>query len=110
MKYLTRQEEMILLAVWQLRDNAYLVTIRHLLSRITGKKWSMGAAYVPLNRLFQKGYLQDRIGEPNARRGRNKIKYYRLTAQGIAALEELDAMNRELWQDFPAVAEREESV
>ena len=107
MKFLTRQEEMILLAVWQLGDNAYLVTIRKLLTKVTGRNWSMGAVYVPLNRLFQKGLLGDRIGEPNARRGRNKIKYYRLTSHGINSLQELEEVNRALWLDFSASIEKE---
>ena len=43
MKYLTRQEELILLAVFHLRENAYLVTVRRLLKDQTGHPWSVGA-------------------------------------------------------------------
>ena len=66
MKILSRPEELILLAVMQLRDGAYGVTIRRHLIRETGSDWTIGAVYVPLNRLTEAGYLLTSIGEPTA--------------------------------------------
>lgn len=100
MKTLTRQEALILLAIYQLKENAYLVTIRELLITITGKNLSVGAVYVPLDRLHRLGYLDTRIGEPNARRGRNKIKYYRLNEKSFEALKEIKRVNEALWRGF----------
>ncbi len=102
MKYLTRQEESILLAVFHLRDKAYLVTIRRFLKEQTGRPWSVGAVYVPLERLHKKGYLASYIGGPNASRGRNEIKYYRLTRTGLQALKEIKLVNDALWEKFSA--------
>ena len=100
MKFLTRQEELILLSIFHLKDNAYLVTIREHLIKNTGKKWSIGAVYVPLNRLHKLGYLDTKIGEPNAKRGRNAIKYYRLTKASFEALEEIKEVNTNIWFGF----------
>ncbi|MBN1273574.1 MAG: helix-turn-helix transcriptional regulator [Candidatus Aminicenantes bacterium] len=100
MKYLTRQEELILLTVFQLKNNAYLVTIRNHLKQNTKKSWSVGAVYVPLDRLKQRGYLKTRIGEPAAKRGRNAVKYYHLTQDGIKALAEIKKVNDLLWAGF----------
>lgn len=100
MKTLTRQEALILLAIYQLKENAYLVTIREYLMKITGKNLSIGAVYVPLDRLHRLGYLDTRIGEPNARRGRNQIKYYRLNKKSFEALEEIKRVNEAMWRDF----------
>jgi PadR family transcriptional regulator PadR len=100
MKYLTRQEESILLAVFHLRDNAYLVTIRRFLREQTGSPWSVGAVYVPLERLRKKGYLASYVGGSNARRGRNEIKYYKLTRSGLGALNEIKQINDALWAQF----------
>ena len=100
MKYLTRQEESILLAVFHLRDNAYLVTIRRFLKEQTGGPWSVGAVYVPLERLRKKGYLASYIGGSSARRGRNEIKYYKLTRSGLQALKEIKQINDALWAQF----------
>lgn len=100
MKYLTRQEEMILLAIMQLKDNAYLVTIRDHLIKNTGKNWTLGAIYVPLDRMTKMGYLDTRIGGPNAKRGRNEIKYYRLSKRSVEALNEIKDVNDALWEGF----------
>ena len=56
-KFITRPEELIMLAVWHLEENAYLVTIREFLTETTGKEWSVGAIYVPLDRLSRLGYV-----------------------------------------------------
>ena len=51
-------EEFILLAVWRLQDDAYSIPIRKQISQITGRNWSLGAVYMPLERLFKKGFLE----------------------------------------------------
>jgi len=104
MKYLTRQEELILLSIFHLKEKAYLVTIRKHLMEMTGKNWSVGAVYVPLNRLHQMGYLDAVIGEPNAKRGRNNIKYYRLAKKSFEALEEIKKISDTAWLGFSKVA------
>lgn len=100
MKNLTRQEELILLAVFQLKENAYLVTIREYLIKVIGKNFSIGAVYVPLNRLKKLGYLNIRVGEPNAKRGPNEIQYYELSYFGVEALKEIQRVNDILWNGF----------
>jgi len=104
MKYLTRQEVLILLSIFQLKNEAYLVSIRKHLKKITGRNWSMGAVYVPLDRLRRLGYLDTRIGEPQARLGRNNIKYYQLTRQSISALAEIKNVDELAWHGFSEIA------
>ena len=58
MKYLSRPEEIVLLAVLKLKGNAYGVSIRKLVQEITEKYWSIGAIYVPLERLEKKGFVK----------------------------------------------------
>lgn len=100
MTYLTRQEEQILMAVLDLEDEAYLVTIRKKIKEYTGKSYSLGTIYVPLNRLEKKGYLESLLGEPTAVRGGKGIKYYRLTQKGLNALEEIRVLYHKMWKDF----------
>ena len=100
MKTFTRQEELILLAVFQLKDNAYLVTIREYLMKVMDKNFSVGAVYVPLNRLKKLGYLNTRIGEPNSKRGPNEIQYYELSYFGVQALKEVKRVNDIIWEGF----------
>ena len=105
MKLLTRQEELILLTVLHLKEQAYLVTIRKHLNALTGKNLSVGAIYVPLNRLEKMEFLETRIGEPNAKRGRNQIKYFSLTQKAMDALAEIKKVNDELWPGYVQLTE-----
>ena len=57
MRLLSRSEELVLLAVWKLEKNAYCVPIRKTLMEATGKKWSFGSIYDPLERLEKKKLL-----------------------------------------------------
>ena len=100
MKYLTRAEELILLAVFHLGEEACLVTIRRFLKSHTGRPWSVGAVYVPLERLRKKGYLTGFTGGPSARRGRNEIRYYKLSREGFAALADHRRVSEAMWARF----------
>ena len=104
MKYLTRKEELLLLAVLQLRESAYLVTIREFLNRHTAKKWSVGNVYVPLDRMQKMGYLEAYIGEPTAIRGGKAIKYYRLTSAGKKALAGIKKVQDVMWKNVSDMA------
>ncbi|MCK5146156.1 PadR family transcriptional regulator [bacterium] len=103
-KILSRAEELVLLAVWKLGDGAYGVTIRKLIIERTQQEWSIGAIYVPLDRLTQWGFLDAIDGAPTAERGGRRKRYFRLTAQGIAALERLKKVQDDMWSDLPDLA------
>ena len=57
MKLLSRSEEMVLLVVRKLQDEAYCVPIRNELMATTGRNWSFGSIYDPLERLERKKLL-----------------------------------------------------
>ena len=97
MKYLTRQEELVLLAVFRLKENAYLISIQDHLNHFTGKDWSISSVYIPLSRLEKRNYLKTTIGEVTEKRGGKAIKYYQVTKSGIKALAELEAIYETMW-------------
>jgi DNA-binding PadR family transcriptional regulator len=97
---LTRREEQILLIIGHLQNDAYLVAIREYLSKITGKKWSIGAVHIPLRRLERAGFIESYLGEATAVRGGRKKKIYTLTKQGLAALERNKRVHDLLWAKF----------
>ena len=103
MSLLSRTEEMILLAVWRLKENAYGVSITETLSKTTGKKWLLGAIYVPLERLENKGYLTSYLGNPERKRGGRSKRLYRLTQVGIKALIEIKNLENSIWNDIPVL-------
>jgi DNA-binding PadR family transcriptional regulator len=97
MKFPTRQEELVLLSVFRLKDNAYLISIQDHLDHFTGKEWSISSVYIPLSRLEKRGYLKTSVGEAVEKRGGKAIKYYRLTKTGLKALAELETINKTMW-------------
>lgn len=101
MKILSRAEELVLLAVWRLGEEAYGVSIRKLIIDSTGTDWSIGAVYVPLDRLTKWGYLEDVHGEPTSVRGGRSKRYYKLTAEGLEALEHIKTVQQTMWSGLP---------
>jgi len=104
MRILLRSEELVLLAVWQLKDNAYGVTVRRYLMEITAKHFSFAAVYDPLDRLTEQGFLEAIDGPATKERGGRRRRFYKLTAAGTAALAEVQRVNSILWQGIPQVA------
>lgn len=104
MKLLSRQEEMVLLSIWRLGAEAYGVTIREFISKITGKYWSIGSIYVPLDRLIEKGYIEFYYKDLYSRKGGRRKRFYKVTSLGMDALNEALELQKSLWKDFPHVA------
>lgn len=100
MKYLTRKEELILLTVSRLNENASLVAIREHLNQHTKRKWSVGNVYVPLEKMSRNGYLRELTGEPTSKRGGKAVKFYRLTSYGLKALSETKKVHDVMWEGF----------
>lgn len=80
-------EELVLLAVGSLTDQAYGVTIKDALEEQTGRPPSIGALHSALYRLENKGYLTTTEGGATTERGGRKKKFYQLSAPGKKALE-----------------------
>lgn len=104
MEILTKLEELILLSVWRLKENAYGTTIYKYIADITGKKLSLGGIYFPLDRLTKKGYLTAYIGEATPTRKGLSKRYYALTGSGIQALNDIKRVNDIMWAGFPDMA------
>ena len=98
---LSRIEEMLLLAVCRLGDKAYGITIRRQIEASMQRTFSIGAIYVPLDRLEQKGYLSSYMGAPTQMRGGRSKRFYKITASGIEALKTTRALNEAIWADMP---------
>jgi len=100
MKLLTKQEELLMLALFSLRENAYLVNIREHIIETAGKDWAFGSIYMSLEKLRKNGYVKTRMGEPSSSRGGKAIKFYELTERGIAVLAETKKLHDRMWKEF----------
>ena len=104
MKYLSRNDEMLLLSILRLKDDAYGVTIRPDVLERTDKKLTFGALWVSLDNLAKKGYLVKTVADPTPTRGgRGKI-YYRLTSDGVRALQQVRDLQHTLWAGIPQLS------
>jgi DNA-binding PadR family transcriptional regulator len=97
---LSRREEQALLAIWNLKDDAYLLSILKYLSKITGSKWSLGTVQKPLLQLERKGFISTYMGESLPVRGGRRKKMCSITKQGIDALKSLKSEQDIQWQNF----------
>ena len=101
MKLLSSHDEMLLLAILSLGDNAYGLTIRREVSSATGKDWSIGAIYDPLYRLEKRGYVESSLTAPTAERGGRSKRIFRITSRGKKALGEQKAVRDNLRRKIP---------
>jgi PadR family transcriptional regulator, regulatory protein PadR len=96
-------EQIILTAILSLREDAYGVTIHEKASELAApRNISLGAVYVTLDRLEDKGLISSRLSDPTPERGGRSKRFYRLEAPGERALEESAATAKRVWE---AVAE-----
>ncbi len=92
-------QEIVLLIILVLDDNAYGVSIREEIKKRMDRKISRGALHAALSRLEDKGYIQSSQGEATPVRGGRRKKYYTLTKYGVKALEKARELREQLWQE-----------
>ena len=99
-------EEMILLLVGILTDEAYALKITEELESQANRSASIGAVHSTLSRLSKKGFLKSNLGEPTAIRGGRRKRIYVITAFGERVLRETRDMRLNLWNQIPRLAVR----
>ena len=104
MKLMSRAEEFVLLSIWMLKENAYSLQIQKQLFEVTGKKWSLGTIYAPLERLEKKGYIESYLSDYTPERGGRHKRIYKLTANGKIALMEIKKMAESMWANIPGLS------
>ena len=101
--YLGEFEQMVLLAILRLGDEAYGIRIMEELNHRVGREVSRGAMYITLDRLESKGLLASRQGEPTAERGGRAKRLVEVTPEGISALSKSRTALRKLWKGIAPV-------
>lgn len=97
MPELTKNEEILLLSVLHLKENAYGVYIRRRITETTGKEYNYGTLYRMLDQMVRKGLLLRQEGEPMPEKGGRRKNYYSLTKYGVKALQEAYDLQKSLW-------------
>jgi PadR family transcriptional regulator, regulatory protein PadR len=97
-EYLGEFEQIVLLALVRLADNAYGMTIRGEIEKRTLRYASIGAVYATLERLEAKGYVSSWLADPTAERGGRAKRYFRLEPSGAAAIRRSREMLTRMWE------------
>jgi PadR family transcriptional regulator PadR len=79
-------EQIVLLAILRVGENAYGVPIQAEIAACTNRKPAPGALYTTLDRLEEKGMVTSRLGDPTPQRGGRAKRFFTVTASGLAAV------------------------
>jgi len=79
-------EQIVLLAILRLGENAYGVTIREEIIARTEREPSPGALYVTLDRLEEKGLVRSQFGDPTPQRGGRAKRFFSVNAKGVESI------------------------
>jgi len=96
-------EQVVLLSILRLGDDAYAVSVRDEIARCTGREVSRGSIYITLDRLETKGYLKSRLADPTPERGGRAKRYYALRPRAIEALRDSRRALVALWRGLEGV-------
>ncbi len=99
--YLGEFEEVVLLTIGVLGEEAYGVSIKDEIEQRTGRKASIGALHSALNRLEKKGFVKSTEGGATAERGGRRKRYFTVTAYGKHVLAKSRDLRNELWSLLP---------
>jgi DNA-binding PadR family transcriptional regulator len=94
-------EELVLLTIATLVNDAYSVAICDELEKNTGRSAKLGVVHAVLNRLEEKGLVKSKLGEATSTRGGKRKRFYLITNGGKSALIKSKELRDELWNRIP---------
>lgn len=96
-------EEVVLLSVAILDDDAYGNSIKNEIKKRLGRNPSIGALHASLGRLEEKGFLESVEGETTPERGGRRKRYYKVTRTGVKAMQKVKNIRDGMWESVPEV-------
>ena len=102
--YLGEFEELVLLTVGILHDDAYGLAILDELEKQTSRNVLISVVHKSLVRLEEKGYLKSRMGGATEARGGREKRLYTLTAAGSKVMSQSRDVRNTMWNQVPKIA------
>ena len=96
-------EELVLLTVGILHDEAYSIAIANEIKKVTKRDVSFAVVHSALNRLEEKGYVDSKLGGATTDRGGRSKRLVSISVAGKKALLRSKAQRDELWSMIPKV-------
>lgn len=109
MNYLSVNEEILLLAIVRLKDNAYPVSIRDIVKKMTGKDLVYGTLYNSLENLLKKGYINSEKGTPTSERGGKSKIFFSLSDHGVECLKNTIEFHKNIWEETDIITNKHQS-
>jgi len=97
--YLGELEELVLLTVAVLGQEAYGVSIQKEIESRSNRRITIGGMHSTITRLEEKGYLRSWVGGATAERGGRSKRYYEITSLGKKAVAETRGLRDSLWNE-----------
>lgn len=97
-------EELVLLIVAVLYDNAYGIAVQEEIAKRSGRKVTISTVHSALHRLDKKGYVTSRYGEATATRGGRRKLLFTVTPAGEGVLNQSRKLRNDLWESIPEIA------
>ncbi|MEL7119278.1 MAG: helix-turn-helix transcriptional regulator [Bacteroidota bacterium] len=90
-------EEIVMLVIAALQQDAYGLAIKKELEEQTQRKVTISAVHAACNRLEDKGFLSSSFGEKSEKRGGKRKKIYKVSIKGQEALQLANEIRQRLW-------------
>uniref|UniRef100_UPI0040470652 PadR family transcriptional regulator n=1 Tax=Roseivirga sp. TaxID=1964215 RepID=UPI0040470652 len=97
-------EELVLLAVAALNDNAYAVTVKSEIEEKADRTLNISAVHTSLYRLEDKGFLDSEVGGATNTRGGKSKRLFKVTAYGFKVLREAQELKQSFWKVIPQLS------
>ncbi|MEO9806050.1 MAG: helix-turn-helix transcriptional regulator [Reichenbachiella sp.] len=97
-------EELVLLTVGVLYEDAYAVAITKEISEQSGRSVNVSAVHKSLYRLEEKGMLKSHLGEAESKRGGKRKRLFSITPVGKKALDDSMELRMKLRNQIPKMA------
>ena len=94
-------QEIVLLTILILEENAYGVSIQKEIAKRLAKEVSRGSLHTALSRIEEKGFITSEFGEASAKRGGRRKRFYQVTNTGKEALQKAKNIRDQLWNAIP---------
>ncbi len=104
--YLGEFEQIALLAILRLGEEAYAIPVRQEIEARTGRNVARGALYTALERLEAKKCVRSRMSDPLPERGGRSRRYYTVTPAGLSALRDSREAWLALWKGVESLLEK----
>jgi DNA-binding PadR family transcriptional regulator len=101
--YLGEFEELVLLAVGILFDDAYGLSVVDQLEKQTRRPIMISSVHKALVRLEDKGFLKSKMGGATQTRGGRDKRLYTLTHAGVGALRQSRELRNDMWRQVPSI-------